>query len=211
MTNLDDIAALAHSNGRAKKQDAWHTVQDIIRRGETPEPAQLATLYSFFTPPIPKAPKNGFDWVARAVGGPKEIRVQLQLLYALNGVLHATDGHRVHYAPTDLADGYYDTNGNSVTSCDIQYPDVIRLVSSTGNDWSSTDQTAVVHRTIGGKQDNVLECGKVRLSQKYFNDAMSLPGTECQGVREPHQALKFEAVNLHFGNGRGAVIMPVRF
>ena len=211
MSNLDNIAALAYSNGRAKKQDAWHTVQDIIRRGGIPEPAQLATLYSFFTPPIPKAPKNEFDWVARAVGGPKEIRIQLQLLHALNGVLYATDGHRIHYTPTALVDGYYDTNGHSVTSCDIRYPDVLRLACSTGNNWSSTDQTTVAHHTINGKQANVLQSGEVRILQKYFNDAMSLPGTECQGVREPHQALKFEAINLRFGNGRGAVIMPVRF
>jgi len=213
MPTLNDVATLAFEQGKTSRRDAWEALQRMISRSSALDSAahsDLAALYSFFTPPKPKQPKNDFDWVARAAARPKCIRPYLQLLYARNGVLYATDGYRLHYAPTTLADGYYDTNGQSV-ACSDKYPDVVHTAASTDNDWLLCDDHEIIPRSLSGKPNNLLKgADGVHLAEDYFRDATLLEGTECAGYRHPKHELREGRVSLRFKGGRGAVIMYVR-
>lgn len=92
--------------------------------------SEIDSLINYFAPSVPSSPKTAFQWVARAVAI-NDIRQYLQFVHVSDGVMYATDGHRLHWANTDLANGYYDAKtGARVDDKFVRgsYPDVRRAM-----------------------------------------------------------------------------------
>jgi hypothetical protein len=109
-----------------KKDDAFKAVKQlqVMSLGADAEKI-LAQLYTFFLPKSPpkKTPKA---WVALAIGG-KHSDERLRHLYSNGKALMATDGHRLHIAPTTLPAGFYNAALDPV-ALDAVFPDVARVI-----------------------------------------------------------------------------------
>lgn len=89
--------------------------------------SEIDSLINYFAPSVPSSPKTAFQWVARAVAI-NDIRQYLQFVHVSDGVMYATDGHRLHWADTDLTNGYYDAKTGLPAKCDGKFPDVRRVM-----------------------------------------------------------------------------------
>lgn len=75
-------------------------------------------LLLHFAPPRPAKPKTAFAWVAQACN-PKDVRPLCHYVLVAGGYMRATDGHRMHCAPTDMGDGaYHPRTGTPVAMTD---------------------------------------------------------------------------------------------
>ena len=90
---------------KATKAEAYGIVQHL-RSGETVEPYVLDCLLNYFAPPLKTNPKNAFEWVALATDA-KHLRPYARMVFVKDGVMTASDGHRMHWANTELEDGNY--------------------------------------------------------------------------------------------------------
>ena len=101
-----------------------------MRDGETLTPYQLDRLWLYFAPAIPAKPKTPFQWAGHAIAGLKDKRPSLRYVNVVDGVIYASDGHRLHYAPTTLGDGFYEPKtGTLDTSVDARPPDFQRVIA----------------------------------------------------------------------------------
>lgn len=177
---------------------------------------EMIDLYAFFAPTLPKVPKTNFQWVAKAVASSRDVREYLGYVYVdSNGFANATDGHRLHRAPVDpetFSEGYYDTKGNSVR-LDNTYPDVDRVIPVSGKPFhTSLSDIKYQHSDFAtGKMiaqfgDN----GEVYVSKGYLMDALSCKkDVESDGF-EATQNDALAPLKIDYGDGKLAVIMPIR-
>ena len=89
------------------KLQAFELIKRAIDNNEGLEGATLKDLLTFFAPPLPKVAKTAEQWVCKAAGK-NDVREWVNYLYAHDGWLYATDGHRAHRVRTNLTNGYYD-------------------------------------------------------------------------------------------------------
>lgn len=202
MDKLSTIATIAHGSRKPNKAHAFRVVRNLIASGNAPNDEQLAILYGYFQPAVPKKPKTVFDWVALALGK-NDVRRQINMLHVKNGVLYATDGHRIHYAPTELADGCYDKSG-SPTDFNMDFASVERIISDTSNQWCANDEAARGLKTQDVAAQMINYCDS-RLQGSYFEAVMSVG---CVLTGERKGALKYGHVHFTFENDCKAVIMP---
>lgn len=129
---MKNIPTLANKQKKINKAKAFQIINDLSE-GKTEGDeikilaSELATLYSFFLPPVPKKPKTPEEWVALAL--PKnDVRFYLNYRYSDGNRLMASDGHRLHVYKTDKYPvGFYDTAMNSV-EVDGRYPEIDRVI-----------------------------------------------------------------------------------
>jgi len=119
-------------DGRAKKANKSQAFETVLKmkRNKALDPGELDSLLLHFAPPQPKTPTTPLQWVASAIRKPnsKDKRTYLSYLRVHDGVLMATDGHRLHATYTELDDGCYDpTTLIKVDNVDGQYPDAAAL------------------------------------------------------------------------------------
>jgi hypothetical protein len=231
MTNtLNNIATLAakdrvFNNGKKPTKPAvYGLVEELIASGLAPTEYQLATLYGYFIPALPAKPKTAAQWVQKAVPS-KDVRYYLNNANVLAGKLRGTDGHRLHIAPTDLVDGYYDKAGNLV-EVDGRYPDIDRVIPNgpnrievkfnaitdfyTGVHKYNTQTTEVlILREAITNDDGVATQTACEVNKKYFQDAISNPSPVARLTLPPLTGTG-ESVLIEFADGSLAVVMPLR-
>lgn len=131
---MKNIPTLANKQKKINKATAFQIINDISAgKHEGDEisisPVELAALYSFFMPPVPRKPKTPEEWVALAM--PKnDVRFYLNYLYSDGNRLMATDGTRLHVYKTEkYPAGFYDAAMNSV-AVDGTYPQIDQVIPS---------------------------------------------------------------------------------
>jgi len=125
MSTINKIATLAtRQRFKTSRADAYQIVTGAIENGGVLSDDDMANLYAFFLPNIPKN-KNDFQWVYSAVA--TDHRYYLNYVYVTDGEMVATDGIRLHVASTDLADGFYDKAETRV-DVDATFPDYKRVI-----------------------------------------------------------------------------------
>lgn len=117
---------------RASRKEAYASVRDLKSGGQLPE-GDIDRLLNYLAPPLPKTAKTAFQWVAKAAGK-NDLRKYLNSVHVDGGVMYASDGHRIHWAPTELGDGYYDARTELPFDLDSKYPDVRRTVGGSFGD-----------------------------------------------------------------------------
>lgn len=75
--------------------------------GNTLTDSEIERLLNHLLPALPAAPRNVWDFVARAMAV-NDMRYYLNAVHVIDGIAYATDGHRMHYAHvTDIENGVY--------------------------------------------------------------------------------------------------------
>lgn len=143
------------------------------------EDEDLDDLLMFFAERPRGKAKTAEQWVAQAVAK-KDTREALNYLYVKGRRAYGADGHRAHYAPTDLADGFYcpatlaPVNGGSLI-----YPDIERVMvkprhlAATFNRLDSMDRVEV--GTVQGKALVRRKCvqGEGYVDEGYITQAVN--------------------------------------
>lgn len=124
MYDINQIATRAANVKKPNKATAFAMVKNLAEKPADLE--TLAALYAYFLPPIPKTAKTPEEWIFKAVAK-KDVRHYLKYAYSDGKRLIGTDGHRLHFAPTSLPEGYYDSQLN-LCDVDARYPDVDRVI-----------------------------------------------------------------------------------
>ena len=123
---IEGIIDLALQYKKVKKDAAQSIIKDVY--WNYPElKEQMAMLYSYFMPAMPKRAASMFEWVAKATDA-KDRRVIYRYVYC-DGSLIGTDGHRMHYALTDGREvGYYHPITGDKVQEDTRFPDWQRVI-----------------------------------------------------------------------------------
>lgn len=201
MSNLTKISTAAFYSGKATKEAAFAAVKSLCDSPLAETHAdELAKLYSYFCPSPPKLPKSPEQWVALAAD-PQDYRRYLRLVYVSNRTAHASDGRRMHIAPTTLADGWYDLALSPiVVPSDYAFPDVARVMPAHKNHEPAPMQPDIIPT---GMRDYVCVRG-IYLQSRYYMDAISI-----MTAPQVFYGTKDEAIKLVDGD-KIAIIMPYR-
>lgn len=80
-----------------------------LKNGATISNEIIGDMMLSLLPRPPSKAKTGAKWVASAVAvKDNDSRPTLKVLWAIDGMLYASDGHRLHRMATDLPNGCYD-------------------------------------------------------------------------------------------------------
>lgn len=118
------------SSEKPKKVDAQVILKTLADQYPESIP-DLAKLYTYFMPPLPKKVTSNFQWVAQAMAR-KDVRYYLNYVYVTSSQFICTDGHRLHVAPNDtgLVPGFYFANGDIAHDTDYaKFPDWERILN----------------------------------------------------------------------------------
>lgn len=206
MSELFRLASLYR--GAVKKTEAEDLIVALAARvpGEVND---LAKLLALLKPPT-VVPKTAEAWVAKAAAK-KDVRKYLQWVYVNDGVMVATDGHRLHLAPSRLAPGYYDPKSMvrmfGIDTAEAEHPGKFpdyRRIIPTCNTLPLANVTVVMQQRL--KQFTpcmVYMANKsVEVNIDYWEEATA----RCNmvGMRGPQDSILLEGPN-----GELSVIMPV--
>lgn len=201
------LAKLATGQKKPTKSQAFSIIKLLAADHGLENDPDMAKLYAYFLPPLPKKAKTPFEWVARAMAD-KDIRYYLNYVYITDKVIVATDGHRLHIVNNDdqLEPGFYNKAGDKVESPGFApYPDYERVIP----DIKDIEPITMSTKDLDVKEHEGLivyvipcenECVYV---QKPFLDACSNGDILTIYAKGKNDAIRV------FGYGE-AVIMPVR-
>lgn len=131
MRTLNKLATVAQAARKPRKKEAQEIIQHIAEL--YPEHLNnLALLYNYFMPAIPKRPKTPFNWVATAAGV-ADVRYYLNYIYVTEKRIVATDGNSLHVTKNveKSIPGYYLSNGAWFEKCSwARYPDIDRVLGA---------------------------------------------------------------------------------
>jgi hypothetical protein len=209
----------------AAKLDAVHTVIEHCHKlsdHPTGLPLEvytaLTTLYKQHLPKVPAKPKTARQWAIKAIAK-KDVRYFLNQAHIEAGYIRATDGHRLHVAPTDIKDdGFYDAALNKLDMLG-KFPDIERVTPShSGKDRIDVNPDDLVNPNI--IQVEKYAVGVIRekrtlndtdiglhLNIKYLNDALSNPSPI---TRVSTGRGNYPSTLISFKDGSYAVLMPVK-
>ena len=124
---IEGIIDRALQYKKIKKEKAQEIIKGIY--WNYPELADLmAMLYSYFMPAMPKRAVTMFEWVAKATKL-NNIGPIFRFIYCDGSFLVGTDGHRLHYAPTDGREtGYYHPITGDKVQEGSHFPDWQRVI-----------------------------------------------------------------------------------
>jgi len=194
----------------ASRKDAQIALERLIELmeidGQHVDP--LCRLYGYLCQtPKPRKLRSAWDWLLLA-NDPKHFRIQARAIEVNKGIAYASDGKRLHAAPTDLKDGNYDRQWNRVH---IRKPVSIKDASEIG-----ATQLVEKSREVELDAGHTIDCFEFRevrgesvitVQRQFWRDAVALEG-------EPDVILadeKFTALRLEWKETRRfAIIMGVK-
>ena len=198
---IEGIIDRALQYKKVKKDDAQSIIKDIY--WNFPElKEQMAMLYTYFMPPMPKRAVSMFEWVAKATNA-KCTNPVLKFVYCDGSFLIGTDSHRLHYALTDGREvGYYHAITGDKVQEDSRFPDWLRVIPPADEgkkiDCLLSDLHAVEHY-----KTQCLVIDYVKFNRQYVLDALNgeeqLKGYVSRGI-----------LCLDLPGERHAVIMSLR-
>lgn len=190
---------IEESEGQDTCELQWNAIIDIL---------------SFVAPTMPKGkPKSLFAWVAKATGI-KDVRGYLRHVYCDGERILASDGHRLHSAPNadGLEPGFYDPRTGHAIECNGQFPNVDRIMDTQSNAAQypikytiKSDDLCVSGQTSGDSITYYSLPNGDSFNLKYMTDILSYHG-ECIAYQRDENA----PLQMYFGDGSQAVIMPIR-
>lgn len=211
-----EVITLASTIKKPTKAHALQIIQDVMNASGDDfgklDYAELASLYAFFGD-RPRKAKTDDQWVSIAVAK-KDVRYYITCAYSDGKRLFGTDGHRLHWIPTDKPDGFYDAVSLEPVNVSYKYPDVDRLIPDRSRLRTVTCRASGLEVVDSGWTDK--RKGKTRLAYKmpsgghllktYLDEALSGASEfEC------NYAGPMDSILIQFKDSdRQAVIMPVR-
>lgn len=123
---MQNIETMAYNSTKMKKDDVQAFIKNLYDTASDDIKKDLAAIYKYFTPAMPKVTKCPLMWVYKATEK-SATRPYLNHSYSDGENLVATDGHRLHYIKTDLEQGYYDSKGVKI-DYDGNFPEYKRVL-----------------------------------------------------------------------------------
>ena len=208
MSTKNQLAQTANIFKKPSKAYAQEMILRIYEQCPDME-TDLAQLYTYFMPSIPKKPKTPFDWVAKAIGK-KDVRYYLNWVHVTTEFITATDGHRMHRAPnvTHLAPGFYDAHGHKIHEPDYaKFPDVERIVprNDTMSDITTDMDTATIEVT-GQVHAYRFASTNHKINTLYMDELLSYGSHYTIRAGEDTN----RAIYAEYPDGSHGVVMPMR-
>lgn len=140
------------------------------------EPSRdVDSLLNYFAPAVPKTSRDSFEYCAKAVADDRDIRTYLRYVYVENGDIVATNGHRMHYGKTDLANGFYDPKTRLPVDISMKYPEWRRIIPKRAGMAPAPQDTYTEAHRIGGKQVFAKRIGRACINSQYLDQAGANP------------------------------------
>lgn len=198
--------SLSRTARKANKKAAYDMAVKL-KKGETLNADELDSLLLYFAPSMPKTAKTSMEWVAKAAAK-KDNRKYLEYVRVQDGTAYAVDGERIHYAPSDLPEGWYCPKTLvRLEGVNERAPDYLRV--------SARANTVNTHATLG-------ELTKGMASNKpfLFHNTLDVGVSEqalidALNSQDENATFEYEPYNSHY-RVRGShefgefVIMPLR-
>lgn len=166
---------LNSSTPKASRNEAL-AIATKLMQGEQLEHHVIESLYRYFLPATPKKAKTSEQWVAKAVPQ-KDVRYYLNYLYVKDGLMYGTDGHRIHWAPTDKPNGFYCPQSFNPVELEATYPDVNRVIPEETSLKTYQLKDLDTHSIDAEKPLPVIDIEHLRFRQQYLLDASN--GEPC--------------------------------
>jgi hypothetical protein len=200
-----NIAAAANTIKKPSKKVAHEIIKELYAQAPDDETsANLAKLYKYFMPPIPKTPKTPFDWVAGAMGV-NDVRYYLNYVHVDADHIEATDGHRAHrVANTNgLPSGFYNKAGDKVHEpAFADFPNISRVIPD-AKDLQLEDVQASQLPVETGESEIIYRLPNGAAVSKRYLDKCIGSGSATIGTRNAKDGIRVDM------EGRVAVIMPM--
>ena len=189
-------------------------IEELYEKASHEEQHLLALLYRHFLPNKKAGSvKTAFDWVAKAVAGPKEqiTKPQFQYVYATGQEIVATNSHILFLAPDDREAGYYHpVTGDKVDETG-EYPDFKRLFPDSVTGFKEVGEFdrfetfmgkpgAVVGAMLDNNPDDI-----IWIQTDYYKKLCCF-GDPLMVRTKDNSSM----IICYFGDGRKALVMPVR-
>ena len=173
-----------------------------VHEGKALTPLESSMLINFFDKAYPKAVKDPWQYVAKAVNV-KDIREPLRYVHVYDGKAYGTDGHRIHWAPTAKIDGYYTVSGEPYFP-ETNLMDIRKVISTT---MTAADKAQLrllpLNRYPDIERDTVATLGSAHLNLRYLLDACNWEENITFAVPSKDRAF----ITCKLGN---AIVMGVR-
>lgn len=187
-------------NRKITKAQAQSIIENLYN-GVAADPKDLAALYKYFMPAIPKK-ANPVAWVAKA-RSKEQSRYYITQSYCDGTYLVATDGHRLHCTLCDKPAGYYDHDGN-VIDMEGTFPKWENIMPKVKHSFAFDTAKALLGDYKGKATYELPDLG-VAFNKRYVDDALNgLSQCEIWHTGDYRDPIK---IILPHGT---AVIMPIR-
>lgn len=152
-----DLARIAARRPRPSKEQAQNILKKLSGRlrGNKEAQNQLADLYTYFMPPLPKRAKTPFQWAAKATGRARQVPSCLQYIHVTSHYIEASDGLRAHWVANaeDLEPGFYFRNGyRALPLEDDMFVDVRGILPS---------ESSMVKQALNLQDMSLIQQGKI--------------------------------------------------
>lgn len=198
-----NIAQVAQSFKKPTKREALEIVLGLYENNPNNE---LAKLYKFFEPSVPKNPKTVEGWILKACADKKDIDY-LQYVYSDGETLVATNGYRLHLCRNvKWLEGYYDKAFLPI-NLSYTYPKFENIISPE-REARQVFKVSDIDRTsflvlLKKKELYHYKIGDLKIDKKYFDDAISF-------ISGDSEVFVFDSkIQIHDGN-QLAIISSMR-
>ena len=208
--HINHIATLAAKLGNVSRKDIFELITELCTVENPLLTMEMQSkLYRHFMPKTPNKSKTDFEWVALAVST-DPTRPQLNHVYVDDtGRMIATDGHRMHIAPSEgLEPGFYNNQCVKIDVSDLEFPKIDRVIPKGGN-------VTTWHR--GGKVVAMTPKGESKSINAYvINDEAGVNNRCLDAILQGLTTVEFKSKGLSpmlfdkLEGDRLAVIMPVK-
>lgn len=203
---------------KPSKSDAQNYIEAIYNNtDDSQEREQLASLYKYFQPTLPRKCKNIFNWVAKARSKDK-CRHYITQSYCRKGNIYATNGHVMYIYTTSERrfseyEGYIDEKGNKI-EFNATFPDVERVIPERNLKYSfSMDDINIIKDDKGIQYGTFYISGVIaKLNLKYLLDTLNgeTQATIYLSGTTPEESDHISEPILFVFDDREAVVMPTK-
>jgi hypothetical protein len=158
---------------KPKKGEAFQLVVKAVN-GETLTPYEASLLVNYFSPALPAKSKTAWGYVSKILD-PSESRRALHYVNVKDGVAYASDGKRLHFAPTEKPDGVYAPSGIEAERSMEYIDSMLRVLPKNRNPENTIRMEDVELQRDDSKADGVqlARFGDMYVDIKYLMPAIN--------------------------------------
>jgi len=165
--------------GAMKRSDIYEMIKSELTTGRKLNQAQvffdidkIESVMKYFMPSIPKKAKTSEQWCCKAVAK-KDVRYYITQVYSDGHRLAGTDGHRIHYVPTTLEEGFYCPKSMIKTDMDAKFPDIDRIIDCKRPELTELDVTKAPTKLTSENIEVIQIADKVWLQKQWLLEALN--------------------------------------
>jgi len=216
--NIINLAAYQLLSKKPTKKECFSIVENMIESGHVPSEYELAKLYTYFMPSVPKKAKSAEDWIKKALPKSYDVRGWTNYIQVsdVHNLMFATDGYRLHVKKIPSIDpGTYDKAYNRVTRENLQFNwnnSFLQIINKTYENikvFNVSDFETVKVGKYFAYKIKIDDENFIYINKAYLDDALNSETLFQMYWNEPDAQIKVETDYLE-SNKAFAIIMPIR-